>query len=384
MACCLQTPGRFPGVSISPDRLALFEEMREDELDAAALYRALAGASQGRRRDVLNRLAEAEERHARHWERLLREAGVTDFPPARRTLRTKLLSVMARRFGADSVLPLVLRLEAADAAKYRDVAEAGATMSAEEMAHGRTVAALGGTGKGEQIARSEGRHRAAAGGALRAGVFGVNDGLLSNLLLIVGVAGGTSNRNIILLAGLAGVLAGAFSMAAGEWVSVQSQRELYEREISIEREELAEFPEEELDELILIYQAKGLSDDEAGALARRIMRRPESALDTLTREELGLAPGDLGSPWVAATSSLAAFSVGAFIPVIPFLVGSGAAALTVAVGLSAVSLFGVGSAVAMLAGRSALRGGLRQVVIAAVVGIVVNMIGRLIGQGVTV
>src|SRR5581483_5537702 len=127
------------------------------------------------------------------------------------------------RFGADAVLPLVLRLEAADAAKYRDVAEAGETMSAEEMAHGRAVAALGGGGKGEQIARSEGRHRATAGGALRAGVFGVNDGLLSNLLLIVGVAGGTSNRNIILLAGLAGLLAGAFSMAAGEWVSVQSQ-----------------------------------------------------------------------------------------------------------------------------------------------------------------
>jgi vacuolar iron transporter family protein len=371
-------------MSIGPDRLALFEEMREDELDAAVLYRALAEASQGRRRDVLNRLAEAEERHARHWERLLREAGVTRFPRAKPTLRTRLLSTMARRFGADSVLPLVLRLEAADAAKYRDVAEAGPTMSAEEMAHGRAVAALGGTGKGEQIARSEGRHRAAAGGALRAGVFGVNDGLLSNLLLIVGVAGGTSNRNVILLAGLAGLLAGAFSMAAGEWVSVKSQRELYEREISIEREELAEFPEEELDELILIYQAKGLSDDEARALAGRIMRRPESALDTLTREELGLAPGDLGSPWVAATSSLCAFGLGAFIPVLPFLAGSGAAALVAAIVLSAVSLFGVGSAVAMLAGRSPLRGGVRQVVIATVVGVVVNGVGRLIGQGVTV
>ena len=371
-------------MAISPDRLALFEEMREDELDAAALYRALAKASKGRRRDVLNRLAEAEVRHAGHWERLLREAGVTDFPAPKPTLRTRALSVMARRFGADSVLPLVLRLEAADAAKYRDVAEAGETMSAEEMAHGRAVAALGGGGKGEQIARSEGRHRTGAGGALRAGVFGVNDGLLSNLLLIVGVAGGTSNRNIILLAGLAGLLAGAFSMAAGEWVSVQSQRELYEREISIEREELAEFPEEELDELVLIYQAKGLSEDEAKALAGRIMGRPESALDTLTREELGLAPGELGSPWVAATSSFASFAVGAFIPVIPYLIGSGAAALVVAIALSAVSLFGVGSAVALLTGRSALRSGVRQIVIAFLVGVVVNTIGRLIGHGVTV
>ena len=371
-------------MTVEPDRLALFEEMREDELDSAVLYRALAKASEGRRRDVLNRLAEAEERHAGHWERLLREAGVTDLPPVKRTLRTRVLTQLAERFGADSVLPLVLRLEANDAARYRDMAEATATMSAEEMAHGRAVAALAGDGKGEQIARSEGRHRAAAGGALRAAVFGVNDGLVSNILLILGVAGGTSERGIILLAGLAGLLAGAFSMAAGEWVSVQSQRELYEREIAVEREELTAFPEEELDELILIYQAKGLAEDEANALARRIMRRPESALDTLTREELGLAPGDLGSPWIAALSSFGSFAVGAMIPVLPFLFGSGAAPLAAAIGLSAVTLFVVGSAIAVLTGRNPLRGGLRMVAIAAVVGLASHLVGRLIGEGVSV
>jgi VIT1/CCC1 family predicted Fe2+/Mn2+ transporter len=371
-------------MAIQQDRLALFEEMREDELDSAALYRALADASDGRRRDVLIRLAEAEERHAGHWERLLREAGVTDFPPAKRTLRTRVLSQLAHRFGAESVLPLVLRLEANDAARYRGMAEATATMSAEEMAHGRAVAALAGDGKGEQIARSEGRHRAAAGGALRAGVFGVNDGLVSNLLLILGVAGGTSNGNIILLAGLAGLLAGAFSMAAGEWVSVQSQRELYEREIAVEREELSAFPEEELEELILIYQAKGLSDDESKALAGRIMRQPESALDTLTREELGLAPGDLGSPWVAALSSFGSFAVGALIPVLPFLFGAGTAALVIAIGLSAVTLFVVGSAIALLTGRNSLRGGLRMVAIAGVVGLASHLVGVLIGKGVSV
>jgi VIT1/CCC1 family predicted Fe2+/Mn2+ transporter len=371
-------------MTMEPERLALFQEMRGDELDSAALYRVLADASDGRRRDVLNRLAEAEERHARHWENLLREAGVTEFPPEKRTVRTKVLSALAKRFGAEAVLPMVLRLEAADAAKYRDVAEAGEAMSAEEMAHGRAVAALEGAGKGEQIARSEGRHRATAGGALRAAVFGVNDGLVSNLLLILGVAGGTSNRNIILLAGLAGLLAGAFSMAAGEWVSVQSQRELYEREIAVEREELSAFPEEELEELILIYQAKGLSEDEATALAGRIMRQPESALDTLTREELGLTPGDLGSPWVAALSSFGSFAVGALIPVLPFLFGSGTAALIVAIGLSAVTLFVVGSAIALLTGRNPFRGGLRMVAIAAVVGLASHLIGRLIGEGVSV
>ena len=363
----------------------MFRRMWIDELESADLYRTLAEMSEDdRRRQVLNALAASEERHAAHWERVLREHGVTQLRRPSPSMRTRILSFLARRFGAKAVLPFVLRLEAADAAKYRDVAEAGDTMSAEEMAHGRAVAALEGVGKGEQIARSEGRHRAAAGGALRAGVFGVNDGLVSNLLLILGVAGGTSNRNIILLAGLAGLLAGAFSMAAGEWVSVQSQRELYEREIAIEREELSAFPAEELEELILIYQAKGLSDEEAEALAGRIMRRPETALETLTREELGLAPGDLGSPWVAASSSFGAFAVGALVPVIPFLLGSGTAALVVAIGLSAIALFAVGSAVALLTGRSAFRGGFRQVTIAAVVGLVVNLVGRVIGQGVSV
>ncbi|MGH2577463.1 MAG: VIT1/CCC1 transporter family protein, partial [Actinomycetota bacterium] len=142
--------------------------------------------------------------------------------------------------------------------------------------------------------------------------------------------------------------------------------------------------EEEEEELALIYQAKGLSEEEAVALARRIMRRPESALDTLTREELGLAPGDLGSPWVAALSSFGSFAVGAVIPVLPFLFGSGTAPLAVAVGFSAVTLFVVGSAIAVLTGRNPLRGGLRMVAIATVVGVASHLIGRLIGEGVSV
>ena len=174
-------------------------------------------------------------------------------------------------------------------------------------------------------------------------------------------------------------------MAAGEWVSVQSQRELYEREIAVEREELAEFPEEELEELILIYQAKGLSEEEATALAGRIMRRPETALDTLTREELGLAPGDLGSPWVAAASSFGAFAVGAFVPVVPFLVGSGTAALAVAhraVRPSACSWSDRPSPSSPAA--RVVRGGLRMVGIAAVVGLASHLVGQLIGANVAV
>jgi vacuolar iron transporter family protein len=369
-------------MAVDRKRLEMFYEMWVDELESAALYRTLAEAAEGRRRQVLHALAASEERHAAHWERLLCESGITDLRRPRPSTRIRLLSMLARRFGAKAVLPFVLRLEAADAAKYREVAEATDDMADEELAHGRTMVALGGGTTGEQIARSEGRHRAAAGGALRAAVFGVNDGLVSNLLLVLGVAGGTSDRSFLLLAGLAGLLAGAFSMAAGEWVSVQSQRELYEREIAVEAEELAAFPEEELEELALIYQAKGLSQEEAEALAGRLMRQPDTALDTMAREELGLAVDDLGSPWVAAGSSFASFAVGAFIPVVPFLFGSGTTALFTASLLSSVTLMAVGAAIAVLTGRSPLRGGLRMVGIAATVGVASHFLGRLIGAGV--
>jgi vacuolar iron transporter family protein len=370
-------------MAVDQKRLEMFREMWVDEKESAALYRTLAETADGRRKAVLIALAASEERHAAHWERLLHQSGVADLRLPRPSTRIRMLSFLARRFGAKAVLPFVLRLEAADAARYRDIDEAPDSMADEEMAHGRAMVALGGGLTGEQIARSEGRHRAAAGGALRASVFGVNDGLVSNLLLVLGVAGGTSDRSILLLAGLAGLLAGAFSMAAGEWVSVQSQRELYEREIAVEREELAAFPEEEMEELALIYQAKGLSVEEAEALAGRLLHKPESALDTLAREELGLAVEDLGSPWVAAGSSFASFAVGAFLPVVPFFFGAGAAALGVAALLSAVTLLGVGAAIALLTGRSALRGGLRMVAIAGAVGVASFLIGRVIGANVT-
>ena len=364
------------------EKVRRFREMWADEMASAALYRTLAAASEGRRAEVLMALAEAEERHAAHWAKLLGKAGVTDLGRPRPSLRLRVLSLLARRFGADAVLPLVLRLEAADAAKYRDVAEAPAAMSNEEMAHGRAVAALGGAGTGERIARSEGRHRANTGGALRAAVFGMNDGLVSNLLLVLAVVGGTSNRHIILLAGIGGLVAGACSMAAGEWVSVQSMRELYEREFEVEREELAAFPEEERDELALIYEAKGLPADEAGALARRIMSQPDTALETLAREELGLSAEDLGSPWVAAGSSFASFAAGALVPVIPFLVGSGTAALVAAIVLSALTLVLVGAALSVFTGRSAGRGSLRMLGIATMVGTASFLIGRLVGASV--
>jgi vacuolar iron transporter family protein len=364
--------------------LATYREMWVDELGGAALYRALADHADEQRRPIFLALAEAEERHAAHWAKLMRDAGVADLKPPRLPFRIRVLRQLAKRFGTETVLPLVLRAEAADADKYRHVSAAPAAMAAQEAMHGKVVAAMrGGNTTGGRIAASEGRHRAGIGGALRAAVFGVNDGLVSNFSLVMGVAGGTSNRSIVMLAGVAGLIAGALSMASGEWVSVRSQRELYENELRIEEQELAAFPDEEREELELIYQAKGVDAAEAKALVANIMARPDVALDTLAREELGLDPRTLGSPWVAAGWSFASFAGGAFLPVVPFFFASGVAAVVTSAVLSVVALFAVGCAISVFTGRHAGRSGLRMAVIGALVATVTFLIGKAVGVGVS-
>jgi VIT1/CCC1 family predicted Fe2+/Mn2+ transporter len=314
----------------------------------------------------------------------MRQAGVTDLKPPRLPFRIRVLRRLAGVLGTEAVLPIVLRAEAADADKYRGVASAPASMAAQEAMHGKVVAAMrGGNTTGGRIAAMEGRHRAGIGGALRATVFGVNDGLVSNFSLVMGVAGGTSNKSFVVLAGVAGLVAGAFSMASGEWVSVRSQRELYENELRIEKQELAAFPEEEREELELIYQAKGVDPAEAKAFVANIMSRPDVALDTMAREELGLDPGTLGSPWVAAASSFAAFAAGAFLPVVPFFFTSGAAAVVTSAVLSVLMLFGVGCAISVFTGRHAGRSGLRMAAIGVLVATATFLIGKAVGVGVS-
>ena len=204
----------------------------------------------------------------------------------------------------------------------------------------------------------EHRHRNLGGGGnLRAAVFGVNDGLVSQRRLILGVAGAAAEPRVVVIAGVAGLCAGAFSMAAGEYVSVRSQRELYEHQIGLERDELAQYPEAEAQELALIYAAKGVPQKEAFALAEQIVADPEHALDTLAREELGLNPDELGSPWGAAASSFLSFAAGAFLPLAPFLWAPGDRALPLAIGVTAVALFAIGALLSLFTGRSAaLRG----------------------------
>lgn len=369
--------------TLTPTQIERFREFWEDELRAAHLYRSLAEVA-GDRRDVFIELAAVEERHAAHWAELLRANGVDDLRPPSPGMRERNLARMARVFGLDAVLPIVIRAEAADADKYRDIPHAPASMATEETQHGRALAAIGGVETtGGRIASSEGRHRLGAGGALRAAVFGANDGLVSNFSLVMGVAGGTGDVSVIVLAGIAGLFAGAFSMAAGEWVSVRSQVELYEREIEVEREELERFPEEERRELELIYRAKGASEAQARQLADRIMDDPETALDTLAREELGVDPSDLGSPWVAAGSSFVSFALGAVIPLIPFLLATGLVATAASAAVAAAALFAVGAAISFFTGRSALRSGARMILVGGLAAAATYLIGTLVGVTVT-
>jgi vacuolar iron transporter family protein len=365
--------------TVDTNRIERLREMYADEINGSALFRGLAAHADAQRRGIFLQLAAAEERHAEHWARLLRESGIEPRAP-RRPFRVRALCVLARWFGTEAVLPLMLRTEAAEADRYRADAEATDAMAQQEAAAGRTIAAMQGIPEGGRIARSEGRHRTEIGGVLRATVFGINDGLVSNFSLVMGVAGGTSDNSIVVLAGIAGLVAGAFSMASGEWISIRSQRELYENELRIEREELRAFPKEEREELEMIYRAKGIPAREARTLVESIMNRNDVALDTLAREELGLDPSTLGSPWVAAGSSLVAFAIGAALPVIPFLVGSGTAPTVVAAVVSVLALFGVGAATSIFTGRHAGRAGLRMALIGSVVALVTYGVGSVVGE----
>ncbi len=233
---------------------------------------------------------------------------------------------------------------------------------------------------GRRASRSGGV--ATRGASLRAAVLGANDGLVSNFSLVMGVAGGTGNPDFVLLAGAAGLLAGAFSMAAGEYISVRSQRDLYENELRKEEVELSEWPEEEQAELERIYQAKGLSEEESRRVASRLMADPEVALDTLAREELGLDPSQLGAPVAAASSSFVAFVVGAAIPLLPYALDTGELAFWLSGSFSGLALLLAGGILARLTGVNAAWGAGRMLLAGGAAATVTYGIGRLIGVSV--
>lgn len=364
-------------------RTDLWLENLTDERDGAALYEGLARHEKDPERAASFReIAEAERRHAAIWERKLEKEGVL-LPSDRPSPRVRALIWLARRLGSAAVLPMVLEAEARDARKY-DVQGGDATAIAdEERAHRATLLGMSEgtpTEARELIAVRERWHRSSsASGSIRAAIFGMNDGLVSNLALIAGVAGAGVEPRTVLVTGFAGLLAGAFSMAAGEYTSVASQRDLLARQVALEKREIEEAPEEEAAELALIFKQKGLSTEQASRTAAEIMKNPESAADTLVREELGLDPDDLGSPMGAALSSFAMFSVGALVPILPFLATSGTPAVAVAAVLAFAVLAGVGGLVGFLSGTSIARSALRMAGLAALAAGVTYGIGRLFG-----
>lgn len=353
-----------------------------DELNGAALYHALASAEKDERlAEVYRRLATVEQRHADRWRRKLEDAGET-LPAFSPSWRTRTLVWLARRFGTSVVLPSVQSLEQTDTNKYATQPDAR-DFHGDERSHSRVIqlmSSMRGGFAGTDVARLEGRHRTTGGNALRAAVLGANDGLVSNLSLVMAVAGASMSERAILITGVAGLLAGAGSMALGEWLSVQSSRELYRHQLETEEEELRTAPEEEEEELALIYQARGLGEEQARAFAASMMSNDEMALETLAREELGIDPRELGgSAWTAAITSFLLFSLGAIVPVIPFLFARGTTAIALAVLFSTVALFLVGAAITLYTGRSVWFSGSRQVLFGLIAAVLTFGIGRLFG-----
>jgi vacuolar iron transporter family protein len=362
-------------------RVDLWLENFVDELDGALLYEGLAAIDRDAARAAKFReLAAGERRHAAVWAKKLTASGAA-LPPERPSRRTRTLLWLARRLGTAAVLPLVVETEAGDAAKYTRQGGDAVALAREEVAHHDVLL---GMEKGAQDAKSliagrERWHRIGHGGGIRAAIFGMNDGIVSNLSLMLGVAGAGVAAHGLIVTGLAGLLAGASSMAVGEYTSVASQRDLLLRQIAMERREIAEAPEEEAAELVLILQRKGLTTEHAVRAAADIVKDPEAALDTLVREELGLDPTDLGSPIVAAGSSFVMFTVGALVPLVPLFFGAERLAPLLSTIVVAVVLACVGAFIGVLSGSSPWRTAGRMVGLAALAAGVTWGIGHAVG-----
>jgi len=371
------------------------------EREAVWLYDSMADAEPNHDLSgIYRRLADTERKHVKVFEGRLRAAKVED-KPFKPGFRSRVIRMVAKRNGAQAVVPLVAAIEAQAANSYatsKTTSSAGAAspepdkidgqleeMEQEERSHARVFGYLSTSGNGVEgadLARFEGRHRS-GGNALRAGILGANDGLVSVFLLVMGVAGAGVAQKQILITGGAGLIAGALSMALGEWLSVQSARELYQNQIAIESKELDTLPEEEKQELALIYQAKGLDAESAKALANKLLSDKASALDTLAREELGINPEELGgSAWEAALTSFLLFAVGGILPIIPYFFFSGWQGIFASAIMGALGLFILGAASSMLTGTRFWKSSVRQVLIGLAAAVITFGIGRLVGSAI--
>jgi VIT1/CCC1 family predicted Fe2+/Mn2+ transporter len=362
----------------TPDS-AEFRAYLRHELELAALYRRISDAETDPAKAAgYARLAQEKLEHAHEWADKL---GIDPDSIRHRGLGWKLRLVWwaSRLIGAERavLLPLLMRGEERAVAAYA-AHPSLRELENEARSHAEELAELGGPGAFDGIRTAIGRS-ASSSGSLRAAVLGINDGLVSNFSLVMGVAGGTDDTNIVLLAGVAGLFAGAFSMAAGEWVSMRSQRDMFEHLIRFEERLIDNHPGLAEEQIADIYTAKGIDRDQADQIASQIMNDRDTALDTLAREKLGVNPDELGSPWGAAWSSFLAFTVGAIVPVVPFIFSTGNAAAVMAAIAASIALVIVGGAMAAFTGNSILRGGLRMLIVGAVAAAVTFGIGSAVG-----
>lgn len=335
-----------------------------EEKNSAFLYRYMAKDEVGTSKEILFlNLASAAEEQAGIWAQILTQHNIP-IPFYTPSLRTKVVAKLITYLGCRAIRPILASM------KIRGLSAYLGNMPGHAVSHK----------EGKIIEKQH--HVMGTSGGIRAAVFGINDGLVSNASLILGVVGATNNTSLILLSGIAGLSAGAFSMAAGEYISMKSQRELFEYQIALEKAELETYPEEEAKELSYIYQARGLLKIDADIFADKMLANKEHALDTLAREELGLNPDELGSPWTAAIASFIAFAIGGFIPLLPFLLNinkTGPLSLILSIVFTGLSLFLVGVILSLYTGRHALFSGLRMLGIGALAGMTTFVIGHMVG-----
>lgn len=368
-----------PRVPLTRQRVERVREMIVDELEAAWLYdRMAATAKDAQLAATLREMAASEREHAAHWGGLIDDRSLIEDPPAP-SLRRRLLAWHAAHGGFDFVVDQLRREELIDIRKYQSDPDSG-TLAQEEREHRAALAAIEPGDDPAELSKSS----ASSAGTFRAALFGLNDGIVSNLALVAGVAGVAADSGAILVAGIGGWLAGAFSMAAGEYISVRSQTELEERQLALEADELELDPEEEQRELEAIYRAKGLSPELAGRVAEELMQNPTQALDAMAREELGFDPRDLGSPAAAAIGSFLSFSAGAIVPILPYLAAAiggwtpGYLELAIAAAVAAALLGAAGLLSSVVTSRHPLYAAGRSVLIGLLATAVTFGIGRLL------
>lgn len=369
--------------------IAALQQNWQREMEGVRTYSDLAkNERDAGRRAVLEKMAEAEARHAAKWEHKLAELGAEP-PQEQRTLGVRFQGWLRRQLGTEAALRQLENEEDKDIARYeaqaRDINDTEAQamlrdVKREEQSHGRVIremiSPIGPQGMLDVMLHRERWHKR-GGGWLGDAIYGANDGLGAVFGIVSGVAGytGAANSHFVLVSGLAGMLASALSMGSGAFLATRSEREVFQAEIDRERREIEEDPEEEQEELALFYQLKGFTEDESNLLATRLAEKPEQFLRTLAHEELGLSEDNFPNPVVAAVSAMLSTAIGAFIPIIPFFFLTGITAIIAAAIISLFAHFLVGAAKTLVTGRSWFSSGMEMTVVGAVEAVITYVLG---------